>query len=304
MPPEKIYKWEYYRKVENFPLAVHIIRNEKTNTVFHSHDFAELLLVTGGTGRYITSDGEYQLEPGDIFLLAPGQSHAFANQHHLQIYNVLFLPEALTLTLNFHDLTQSPGYHLFFHLEPNARGSNQFKNHLRLNSDQLRHASELIENINREMTFQDDGYQLASCSLLGELLVMICRLCMTPKDEHHCELQKIARAVNYMNSNFSRPLDRAKLAKMVNMSEASFFRHFKRSMGKSPMEYLQELRLNEAEKLLRNSVIPLTDIAEKCGFYDSNHFGMVFRRHYRITPHRFRALFRLKKEGKSSILIQ
>ena len=98
-----------------------------------------------------------------------------------------------------------------------------------------------------------------------------------------------------MNSHFSQPLDRARLARLVNMSEASFFRRFKRAMACSPMEYLQNLRLNEAEKLLRNTEMPLALIAEKCGFYDSNYLGLLFRKRYQITPHRFRKLFRLNK---------
>ena len=290
MPPEKIYKWNQYRRVENLPLAVHIMRNDKTNTQLHSHDFTELLLVGSGTGSYLTSDGEYQLEQGDIFLLAPGQSHAFTNQHHLLVYNVLFQRDALEL--NLYDLTNSPGYHLFFHLEPNSRQSNQFKQHLRLTGSQLLRAQELIENIDRELTVQQECFQLEIYSLLGELFVMICRLAMDQNSSDRNELQNIARAVNYMNNNFSQPLDRARLAKLVNMSEASFFRRFKRAMECSPMEYLQNLRLNEAEKLLRNTEMPLALIAEKCGFYDSNYLGLLFRKHYQITPHRFRKLFR------------
>ena len=290
MPPEKIYKWDKYRRVENLPLAVHIMRNDKTNTQLHSHDFTELLLVGSGTGSYLTPDGEYQLEQGDIFLLAPGQSHAFANQHHLLVYNVLFQREALEL--NLHDLTNSPGYHLFFHLEPHTRRNNQFQQHLRLDSAQLLRAQELIGSIDRELTVRSECFQLAAYSLLGELFVMICRLCMAPAGNSGNELQQIARAVNYMNSNFAGNLDRAKLARLVNMSESSFFRHFKRAMECSPMEYLQNLRLNEAEKLLRHTEMPLALIAEKCGFYDSNYLGLLFRKRYQITPYRFRKLFR------------
>ena len=295
--PEKvltrIYKWETFKRVEDFPLAVQIVHDDRANTTtMHTHDFTELLLVGSGTGSYLTPDGEYQLEPGDIFLLHPGQSHQFVNQHHLSIYNVIWQDRELKLDP---DLTAMPGYHLFFHLEPNARDSTRFRRHLHLDGDRLPQVRSLIERMDREMAGRNDGWQLAVRSLLGMLFVTICRLSMGNAPGMDNELQKMARTLKYVGENFAKHLTRAKLSRMVGMSEATFYRHFKTATGKTLNEYLRELRLAESERLLRSTELSLPEIAERCGFYDSNYFGMLFRKRCKITPHRFRTLFRDRK---------
>lgn len=290
----QIFKWEKFKRSDDFPLSVQIVHDDRANTpIMHTHDFTELLLVGNGTGSYRTPDGEYQLEPGDIFLLHPGQYHQFVNQHHLTICNVIWLDRELKLSP---ELTAMPGYHLFFHLEPNARESTRFRRHLHLDGDRLPQVRDMIARMDRELAEQHDGWQLAVRSLLGMLFVTICRLSMGNTSGKDNELQKMARTLKYVGENFAKPLTRAKLSRMVGMSEATFYRHFKMATGRTLNDYLRELRLAESERLLRSTELSLPEIAAKCGFYDSNYFGMLFRKRYKITPHRFRTLFRSRRD--------
>ena len=65
------------------------------------------------------------------------------------------------------------------------------------------------------------------------------------------------------------------------------------------MEYLRNLRLNQAEKFLRTTRRPLSEISDRCGFRDSNYFIMCFRQRYGITPHQYRKLFYGKESPRS-----
>lgn len=118
LQPEWTFKWEAFEETRDFPLTVKMVRDAKATAAPHSHDFFELLLVVAGTGSYETSSGEYQLKQGDIFLLHPGHVHGFSNQHHLVVYNILWKAEELCF--DFREIENLPGYHLFFHLEPNS----------------------------------------------------------------------------------------------------------------------------------------------------------------------------------------
>ena len=285
----QLYLWERYRRISGLPLNVYMVRDRRTITKLHTHDFEELLLVVNGTGSYLTPTGRYQLEQGDIFLLHPGQVHGFTNQHHLEIYNVLW--RSPDLTFDFGALTSMPGYHLFFQLEPKSREKAKFRQHLHLNAEQLARAKSLIEQIQGELNTCGDGYRTMVYALLSQLFVLICRVCVNPENEKRGGLQKIAGVIQYMSEHYAKELTHAQLAKLASMSGATFSRHFRLATGESPMEYLRNLRLNQAEKLLRTTRLPLSEISDNCGFCDSNYFIMCFRQRYNITPHRYRKLF-------------
>ena len=111
--------------------------------------------MVSGTGHYETPSGEYQLRPGDIFLLLPGQVHGFSNQHHLIVYNILWKTEERCF--DFREIENLPGYHHFFHLEPNSRESNHFKRHLSLDRGQLAFAQALVERPHDEIRSRRSG---------------------------------------------------------------------------------------------------------------------------------------------------
>lgn len=287
-----IFQWEKINRSSDFPLVITMVHDEKSMAAPHSHDFVELLLVVTGTGSYITPSSEYQLEQGDIFLLHPGQLHGFSNQHHLVVYNILWREKELLF--DFSEIEKLPGYLLFFRLEPNSRERKHFKRHLHLDKEQLAFTKVLIERIHSELNACRSGYKLLVRSLLGELFVMICRYFMKQNKEKNNELFQMANVINYIQENYEKQLTRAQLARIVNMSEVTFFRHFKLATGQSPMEYLLNLRLTKAETLLQTTDLLLAEISTRCGFCDSNYFGMQFKKCYHITPHRFRNIFRLK----------
>lgn len=66
------------------------------------------------------------------------------------------------------------------------------------------------------------------------------------------------------------------LAKLGNVSESSFNRKFKKELQLTPMEYLMEVRMEQAKKLLRRKEIPITQVALRCGFGSGAHLLSVF----------------------------
>ena len=71
------------------------------------------------------------------------------------------------------------------------------------------------------------------------------------------------------------------------MSRFHFARLFRRSTGRSPMEYLLHVRLERAKALLRRGGMPISDIAVAIGFADQSHFTRHFRRAIGTTPLRY-----------------
>ena len=82
------------------------------------------------------------------------------------------------------------------------------------------------------------------------------------------------------------------LAKLAGMSQSRFATRFVQSYGRSPMEFVQVVRLRSAAKLLQSGDLPLKAIAAAVGYSSRSHLSRVFRRHYGVDPTSYRAQLR------------
>jgi AraC-like DNA-binding protein len=80
----------------------------------------------------------------------------------------------------------------------------------------------------------------------------------------------------------------SELADERGMSRTGFTHYFRRTTGLSPARFINQVRLGEVARLLVSSSLKLSAIAELTGFADATHLGKVFRRHYYLTPDKYR----------------
>lgn len=99
---------------------------------------------------------------------------------------------------------------------------------------------------------------------------------------------EIDRAIGFIRSNLSQPLDVGGLAEVACMSRAHFSRLFKKHTGMSPAEYVLKERMERAAKLLSDTQLSVKQVSLFCGFTDPNYFSKVFRRTYANSPGEFR----------------
>lgn len=99
----------------------------------------------------------------------------------------------------------------------------------------------------------------------------------------------VARRVKeYIEQHLDRPLLLAELAAQAGLSEFHFARMFKHDTGLAPHQFVMRARLQQAEKLLRHSLLPLTQIALECGFSSASHFSNRFKATYGFAPMQMR----------------
>jgi AraC-like DNA-binding protein len=91
-----------------------------------------------------------------------------------------------------------------------------------------------------------------------------------------------------IEANYCYNLALGEYAKLCNRSLSSFKRDFYNLYGESPAKWLLEKRLAHALILLRNSNNPILDISFKSGFENSTHFSHAFKKHFGVSPLRFR----------------
>ena len=111
-------------------------------------------------------------------------------------------------------------------------------------------------------------------------------------DNHSDEA--ILQAQLWLQDNFQQRVKLDELAAQCDMSVRNFNRRFKSATGKSPLRYLQEVRLGVARELLQNSNLSISEIAYRIGYQDLGHFSDLFKKLFAATPHDYRMTVRAK----------
>jgi transcriptional regulator GlxA family with amidase domain len=106
--------------------------------------------------------------------------------------------------------------------------------------------------------------------------------------------EDMVRLQHWMRENFKQTISSAKMAQMMDMSVRTLNRRFKLATNSTPNYYLQQLKVEYAKALLKNSNLSIGDIAQQCGFCDASHFSSVFKRFVAITAGDYRSAVKAK----------
>ena len=74
----------------------------------------------------------------------------------------------------------------------------------------------------------------------------------------------------------------------MNLNEQYFCRLFKKAIGSSPIEYINEYRIKQAKRLLEESDLPVTEVCMECGYNNLGNFLREFRKYSGMTPLQYR----------------
>ncbi|ADU71846.1 helix-turn-helix transcriptional regulator [Pantoea sp. At-9b] len=100
--------------------------------------------------------------------------------------------------------------------------------------------------------------------------------------------QRLIRARDYMQQHACRELTLEEVARAAGMSQLAFKRGFRAMFTITPWNFVIECRLQQAQLLLRQTMLTLDDIATRCGFSHASHLSRYFQRQYGQSPGRYR----------------
>jgi len=95
-------------------------------------------------------------------------------------------------------------------------------------------------------------------------------------------------ALDVICHEYTSDIDLEDLARRCHVSPSQFRRVFRKLFGKSPLQFILNVRLQAAADLLANSHQTITEIALECGFHEPNYFTRQFRTHIGLTPSQYR----------------
>ena len=148
----------------------------------------------------------------------------------------------------------------------------------------------LLDALRRYLALADSP---ADAKVLGPLVAkeLHYRLLVAPSGgmlrrlvRHDSNASAIARAIGHLRDNLRSPLAIPALAQRVGMSASSFHRHFRSVTATTPLQYQKELRLLEAQRLLRTGGASVTAAAYEVGYESSSQFSREYARKFGVPP--------------------
>ncbi len=103
---------------------------------------------------------------------------------------------------------------------------------------------------------------------------------------HESFANQISKAILHLREEFRKPLSMATIARKIGMSESSFYEHFKKVTETTPLQYQKEMRLIEAQRLLRNEKLPVSSVAFEVGYESPSQFSREYSRKFGLPPGR------------------
>ncbi|MEG2773771.1 MAG: AraC family transcriptional regulator, partial [Acetivibrio sp.] len=101
----------------------------------------------------------------------------------------------------------------------------------------------------------------------------------------------LKKVISFIEQKYQEKIYVNQLAKLANMNEQYFCRFFKKSIGKTPIEYVNEYRIKKAKHLLKDTELSVMEVCMETGFNNLGNFMREFRKYNQTTPLQYRNSF-------------
>ena len=283
-----------YEKVtidQEHSLLVKHIRLTAFGALWHYHPEYELTYILESNGKRFVGDHVTNFDVGDLVLIGPNLPHFWRNdddRFNEQPAEAIVVQFPATLDENLlsalpesqpvRQLLQRSRYGLCFSAKMAVRLAPRL---LQLpHQEGMTQVLELLSILN-ELASDREAILLASDSY--QLTVS------------EAETERMKRVLEFVLKHFRKEIRIEQIASVAGMAPAAFCRYFRKRTGKSFVEYLNELRISHARKLLTEADLSVGQVGFECGFNNISHFHRQFRQHTGTTPMRYQAIYRDKQ---------
>jgi AraC-like DNA-binding protein len=241
--------------------------------------------VIDGRFDWIIKDEDHILYPGDLAVVLPGETFG-GEKGFLDIGTVSWMHLELQQLEKNGKIALGKWSRLTDN-ESRAIGRILLLNNCSVLS-KLKEAGTVFQTMHNEFINQEVGYTARINQLIDELFIMIARQLTRQNNSRRDFPQIFMKLEQSLRENLAHQWTVEEMAALVGLGTTAFSEKVKRYTGFSPLNYLINIRISEAIRLLKRREVHVTEIALDVGFYSSQHFATTFKKLTGYTPSEFR----------------
>jgi YesN/AraC family two-component response regulator len=243
------------------------------HSTMHSHYFAELFYVIRGSGSFMVEDKIFAVKENDLVIINPNIEHTEKSYNASPLEYIVLGIDGLAFNFNKDDAEVQYSVNNFY--------------------DNKHRIQFYLTSMLSEIEDQNPEYELVCQNLLEVLLVQIMRyanyhliatnILMSKKINKECS--KVKR---YLDSYYSEHITLDKLADITHINKYYLIHAFTKYSGVSPINYLNNKRIEESKNLLETTNISISQISSNIGFSSQAYFSQAFKKITGNSPNEYR----------------
>ena len=273
------------KKDLDFPISIYKEGKEGRIVNARAHEgVVEIVEVTNGRIRVQIGTGFAEANKGDFLYVPPGMMfRAESVSGPAAIRGIIFDSSILEANMENFDAE------IFYMFDVQSRNKiTVFEIGHPIHPLLMRYMQESCD----EYETKDVCYKLPIRANIYHMMTALLRFYCGSKDDtdrmiYHNVL-RLRSVISYISEHFREKIKIDTLAEMINVSADYFTKMFRDSIGKTPIDYINGLRVNNAMHLLCSGDKSMSDIAEEIGFCNANYFHKIFKQYMDTSPHAYR----------------
>ena len=268
----------------NVGLAIH---NADWNWRNVNSPFTRLYYVTEGAARILLPTGIQELKPDHLYVVPSFTTHSYLCDTHFVHYYLHIYEDHQSESSILEDFsfpTEIPAGDLELPLIKRLCGINPTMQLPQSDPTSYDNNPTLIKNIikNKQRTFCD---KVESRGIVYQLMARFLKDAQ-PKTEINDD--RIQKVLSYIRKNIYKTIDIDSLAAISCLSKDHFIRLFKKEINNTPLQYINQKKIEKAQLILITDSMPVKNISYLLAYEDHSYFNRLFKKLTGVTPQQYR----------------
>lgn len=240
----------------------------------HFHDYYELYYLESGNRNHMIQNQLYNICANEFIIFPPYvMHHSYGDADMPFTRLLLYFKSDLILLPDMLEEPYASAPHVY---RPDSKTSHE-----------IRH---MLNNILGEYGQKPPYYEFSAQMMLNRILSLALR-CQKVKPTA-ADRMPLSDILDYLHAHFTEDISLQTLSNVFYISQYHLCREFKRYTNSTIIQYLNSLRIIEAQKLLSETDMSVTDIGKQVGFSSLTHFGRIFKSVTGVSPKQWKNISR------------